>query len=106
MKLLQHILAIIIATLLLSISSLSNLHAILHSHHQQDDKYTCHDTHFETKHHHCQLDNFTLAFDAPVPFVLHVVSPFFQFNYNVTYNSCVTLVIHYLFSVKAPPIFN
>ncbi len=104
MKLLQTILAIIIATLLVTITSVSNLHAVLHSHHQQDDKYTCHAKHFETKHHHCQLDDFALAFDAPVPFVLQVATHYFEFNYNVTYHSCVTLVIHYLFSVKAPPI--
>ena len=103
MKPFKNITIVLIATLLLVINSVSNIHALLHNEHQQDDKYSCHDKHFETKHHHCELDTFTLAFDAPIAFVLRLVSPTHHYIYNSTYASYTPLVIHYLFALKAPP---
>lgn len=103
MKLFKNIVIVLIATLLLVINSVSNIHALLHNEHQQDDKYSCHDKHFETKHHHCELDTFTLAFDAPIAFVLKLVLPTYQYSYSSSYASYTPLVIHYLFALKAPP---
>jgi hypothetical protein len=106
MKLYKNIIVLLVAALLLIINSVSNVHALLHNEHQQDDKYSCHDKHFETKHHHCQLDNFTLTFDTPIAFVLSFVSPTHYCIYNAIYSSYAPLVIHYLFALKAPPILT
>ncbi len=103
MKLFKNIAIVLIATLLLVINSVSNIHTLLHNEHQQDDKYSCHDKHFETKHHHCELDTFTLAFDAPKVFVLRLIAPTHHYIYNSIYASYTPLVTHYLFALKAPP---
>ena len=82
---------------------MSNIHALLHNEHQQDDKYNCHDKHYETKHHHCELDTFTLAFDAPTALFLKLTAPTQHNIHNGTYVSYTPLEIHYLFALKAPP---
>ncbi|MBC7413101.1 MAG: hypothetical protein H7331_11695 [Bacteroidia bacterium] len=105
MKTIKNIAIVLIATLLLVINSVSNIHALLHNEHQQDDKYSCHNKHFETKHHHCELDTFTLAFDAPTAFILSLTTPTQHYSYTTIYASYTPLVIHYLFALKAPPKF-
>ncbi len=96
----------LICSIVLLANSIGALHQLHEFNEQQDIHVECHNTHYESHHHHCDLDGISFDFFKQNQLELFFVQIFIHTNKTLANYNRYKSVIHYLFNTKSPPYYN